>query len=97
VLAVAQAFWAEGLQAGQGSPVVLDLDPDEADLPRFAELGYEVFVSVDALRGYVQRRSEMASGDRDTSGYKAPGLPVRGADEALHAEAIAHHLQAAFA
>ena len=81
VLAVAQAFWAEGLQAGQGAPVVLELDPDEADLPRFAELGYEVFVSVDALRGYVQRRNEMASGDRDASGddddAKAPSEPGR--------------------
>lgn len=97
VLAVAQAFWAEGLQAGQGSPVVLQLDPDEADLPRFAELGYKVFVSVDALRGYVQRRNEMASGARDTSGNRAPGGYAPGADEALHAGAAAHHLQAAFA
>ena len=70
VLAVAQAFWAEGLQAGQGAPVVLELNPDEADLPRFAELGYEVFVSVDALRGFVQRRGEVASGDRDASGHQ---------------------------
>jgi len=81
VLAVAQAFWADGLQAGQGAPVVLELDPDEADLPRFAELGYEVFVSVDALRGFVQRRGEMASGDRDASGGddddKAPSEPGR--------------------
>jgi hypothetical protein len=97
VLAVAQAFWAEGLQAGQGSPVVLELDPDEADLPRLAELGYTVFVSVDALRGYVQRRNEMASGDRDTSGDRAPGEPVPDADEALHAAAPAHHFQAASA
>jgi hypothetical protein len=79
VLAVAQAFWADGLQAGQGAPVVLELDPDEADLPRFAELGYEVFVSVDALRGFVQRRGEVASGDRDASGDdgKAPSEPGR--------------------
>ena len=81
MLAVAQAFWADGLQAGQGAPVVLELDPDEADLPRFAELGYEVFVSVDALRGFVQRRGEMASGDRDASGGddddKAPSEPGR--------------------
>jgi hypothetical protein len=97
VLAVAQAFWAEGLQAGQGSPVVLELDPDQADLPRFAELGYEVFVSVDALRGFVQRRNEMASGDRDTSGNKAPGETVLPAGEALRAGTLARHLQAASA
>ena len=88
VLAVAQAFWADGLQAGQGAPVVLELDPDEADLPRFAELGYEVFVSVDALRGYVQRRSEMASGDRDASGGERRGVP---------AERARRHFQAASA
>jgi hypothetical protein len=68
-LAVAEVFWPDGLQVGQGSPVVLELDPDEADLPRLAELGCEVFTSVDALRGYVQRRNEVASGERhDASG-----------------------------
>jgi hypothetical protein len=76
---------------------VLELDPDEADLPRFAELGYKVFVSVDALRGYVQRRNEMASGDRDTSGGKVPGEPPPAVGEALHATAVARHFQAAFA
>jgi hypothetical protein len=65
ILAVAEAFWPDGLQVGQGKPVVLELDPDEADLPRLAELGCEVFTSVDALRGYVQRLGEVASGDRE--------------------------------
>jgi hypothetical protein len=63
-LAVAEAFWADGLQPGQGSPVVLELDPDEADIPRLTELGCEVFTSVDALRAFVQRRNEVASGER---------------------------------
>jgi hypothetical protein len=67
-LAVAEAFWPNGLQPGQGAPVVLELDPDEADLHRLAELGYEVFTSVDALRGYVQRRNEIASGEREDTG-----------------------------
>ncbi|WP_062428723.1 GmrSD restriction endonuclease domain-containing protein [Herbidospora daliensis] len=62
-LAVAEAFWPEGLQAGQGKPVVLELDPEAADLPRLEELGYEVFTSVDALLGYASRRSEAASGE----------------------------------
>jgi hypothetical protein len=44
---------------------VLELDPQEADLQRLAELECEVFSSVDALRGYVQRRSEVAAGERD--------------------------------
>jgi hypothetical protein len=67
VLAVAEAFWADGLQVGQGKPVVLELDPEEADLPRLTELGCEVFTSVDALRGYVQRLGEVASGERESS------------------------------
>ncbi|QJY49840.1 GmrSD restriction endonuclease domain-containing protein [Pseudonocardia broussonetiae] len=67
VLAVAEAFWPDGLQVGQGKPVVLELDPEEADLPRLTELGCEVFTSSDALRGYVQRLGEVASGER-TSG-----------------------------
>lgn len=72
-LAVAEAFWSDGLQVGQGSPVVLELDPEEADLPRLAELGCEVFTSVDALRGYAQRRSDVASGERASeSGVSAP-------------------------
>jgi len=91
VLAVAQAFWADGLQAGQGAPVVLDLDPGAADRSRFAELGYEVFDSVDALRRFVQRRNEMASGDRDASGNRPA------ADEALPAGAIPRQFQAASA
>jgi hypothetical protein len=91
VLAVAQAFWADGLQAGQGAPVVLELDPGAADRSRFAELGYVVFDSVDALRRFVQRRNEMASGDRDTSGNRAA------ADEALPTGAIPRQFQAASA
>ncbi|MEV0419111.1 GmrSD restriction endonuclease domain-containing protein [Streptosporangium canum] len=62
-LAVAEAFWPDGLQAGQGKPVVLELDPDVADLPRLEELGYEVFTSVDSLLGYVARRNENAAGE----------------------------------
>jgi hypothetical protein len=67
-LAVAEAFWPDGLQPGQGAPIVLELDPDEADLDRLAELRFEVFTSVDALRGYAQRRGEVASGDREDEG-----------------------------
>lgn len=62
-LAMAEAFWPDGLQTGQGDPVVLELDPDAADLPRLEELGYEVFTSVDALLGYANRRNESAAGD----------------------------------
>ncbi len=71
-LAVAEAFWADGLQAGQGNPVVLELDPDEADLARLAELGCDVFTSVDALRHHVERRSEVASGEGPTRARCTP-------------------------
>jgi hypothetical protein len=64
-LAVVEAFWAEGLQAGQGAPVVLALDPDQVDLARLGELRFEVFTSVDALRAYVEQRNQVASGERE--------------------------------
>jgi hypothetical protein len=63
-LAVAEAYWPDGLQVGQGRPVVLELDPESADLPRLEELGFEVFTSVDALRGFVIRRNESAAGGK---------------------------------
>jgi hypothetical protein len=62
-LAVAEAFWPEGLQRGLGSPVVLELDPEDADLPRLEELGYQVFTSVDALLGYVENEGLTTAGE----------------------------------
>ena len=62
VLAVAEACWPEGLQPGQGNPAILELDPAEADLPRLKEIGYEVFTSIESLRGYVHRRNQEAAG-----------------------------------
>jgi hypothetical protein len=69
-LAVAEAFWAEGLQAGQGDPVVLELNPTEADLQRIEELGYEIFTSAEALRHAAARRAEVVAGLR-AEGYPA--------------------------
>ncbi|MEU4376949.1 GmrSD restriction endonuclease domain-containing protein [Pseudonocardia alni] len=89
-LAVAEAFWADGLQPGQGAPVVLELDPEEADLPRLAELGCEVFTSVDALRGYVQRRSEVVSGDAEAETTSGAGL------RAVDPDAVAEEVDADF-
>jgi hypothetical protein len=62
VLSIAEACWPEGLQPGQGDPVLLELDPEEADLARLKELGYEVFTTIDSLRGYVRRRNQEAAG-----------------------------------
>ena len=55
-LAIAEACWPEGLQPGQGSPVLLELDPEGASLTRLKELGYEVFTSIESLRGHVRGR-----------------------------------------
>lgn len=63
-LAIAEAYWPDGLQVGQGKPVVLELDSAATNLPRLEELGYEVFTSVDALLGYAARRGEVTSGDK---------------------------------
>lgn len=62
VLAVAEAFWPDGLQTGTGDPVVLELDPEVASLGRLQALGYEVFTMVDALREYAERRNLAAAG-----------------------------------
>lgn len=63
-LAVAEAFWPDGLQRGVGQPVVLELDADNADLPRLEELGYQVFTSVDALLGFVENEGVEAAGEQ---------------------------------
>ncbi|OOC54362.1 hypothetical protein NOSIN_11555 [Nocardiopsis sinuspersici] len=45
--------------------MVLELDPDQANLPRLQELGYEVFTSVDSLLGFVNRLGQDAAGEAD--------------------------------
>jgi hypothetical protein len=65
VVAVADAFWRDGLQPGQGEPVVLALDP-HLDLPQLEKLGHTVFVSTDALRSFVKRRNQEAAGEEST-------------------------------
>jgi Protein of unknown function DUF262 len=68
VLTVAEAFWPKGLQEELGDPVLLELDPDDADLPRLEELGYKVFTSTDALLGFVENESIAASGEPRATG-----------------------------
>ncbi|NVN50339.1 DUF262 domain-containing protein [Mycolicibacterium hippocampi] len=63
VLAIAEAFWPKGLQQELGDPTVLELDPDDADLPRLEELKYRVFTSVDALLGFIENESATAAGE----------------------------------
>ena len=40
------------------------MDPDDADIPRLNELGYDVFTSVDALRGNADRLVAVDGGDQ---------------------------------
>lgn len=53
LLCTAEAFWADGLQEGIGSPVVLELD-EGSDEEELASRGYHVFTTVEALRKYVE-------------------------------------------
>ncbi|MFC5815133.1 GmrSD restriction endonuclease domain-containing protein [Nonomuraea harbinensis] len=79
-LAIAEAYWPDGLQVGQGKPVVLELDPAAADLPKLEELGYEVFTSVDSLLGYAVRRNEATSGKEPVEDEPQPSAPASTTD-----------------
>ena len=61
VLAVAEAFWENGLQEGIGQPIVLELDADILDEDGIQALGYSVFTSCSSLREYVGRHHEGAA------------------------------------
>ena len=52
----------DGIVHRYDGAAILELDPAEADLPRLKELGYEVFTSIESLRGYVRRRNQEAAG-----------------------------------
>lgn len=82
VLAIAEACWPEGLQPGEGDPVILELAPGEADLDRLRELGYEVFTSADSLRSRARRQNGQNHGDHQIHRHKEaaaaePSPPTR--------------------
>lgn len=58
VLAVAEAFWENGLQEGIGQSIVLELDTDALDEDALQALGYTIFTSCSSLREYVTRAHE---------------------------------------
>lgn len=58
LLGVAEAYWPLGLQEGLGEPVVLELDPEEADEDGLASLGYAVFTTIGGLREFIERKSD---------------------------------------
>lgn len=72
-LAVAEAFWPEGLQPGRGEPVVLELDPDDSDIERMQAIGYRVFTSTEALRAFVLREAAVDAGDVPDDDLELPG------------------------
>ena len=65
LLCVAEAAWPWGLQVGRGEPVILELDPEESNVERLAELGYHVFISLDSLLTEVRRRNDVEAGELD--------------------------------
>ena len=87
MLAVAEACWPEGLQPGQGSPVLLELDPEEADLVRLEELGYEVFTSIGSILGYVRRRNQEAAGPETEPRTPDEAAEVSGLPSAVSTDA----------
>lgn len=63
LLAMADAWWPDGLQVGRGEPTGLILDPDGEDIERLQALGYRVFTSVAAITQYVRREASHDAGD----------------------------------
>jgi hypothetical protein len=63
ILAVAEAYWPEGLQPGMGQPVILELDPEEADLEGLSDLGIQVFKTSRSLKKFVLREGQVSAGE----------------------------------
>lgn len=63
-LGVAEAYWHEGLQAGRGGPVVLELD-ETPHLTRLQELGYRVFTDAEALVAFARREALVDAGEAE--------------------------------
>lgn len=63
LLCVAEAAWPWGLQVGKGEPIILELDPEEGNLERLAELGYHAFTSTGSLLTEVRRRNDVEAGE----------------------------------
>lgn len=53
IVAMAEAYWPEGLQEGLDSPVMLELDPEPDTLNSLSALGILVFTTTQALRDHV--------------------------------------------
>jgi hypothetical protein len=81
-IVVAEAAWMSGLQEGLGDPVLLELELTEQSESRLVELGFRVFPSVAALRGFVDRLSEGVLGvEQDLGAVDYAGSQLAGSSE----------------
>jgi len=62
LIAVAEAYWPDGLQPGRGEPTMLELDHERSDIERLQALGYRVFTSTRALVTFVEHEAAVDSG-----------------------------------
>ncbi len=62
LIAVAEAFWPNGLQPGRGEATMLELDHERTDIERLQALGYRVFTSTKALITFVEHEAAVDSG-----------------------------------
>lgn len=63
ILAIAEAYWPDGLQPGLGQPVILELDPEEADIDSLTALGIKIFESCHTLKQFVQDEAKLSAGE----------------------------------
>ncbi len=46
-----------------GQPVILELDPEDADMDSLVSLGIKVFESVHSLKHYVESEAKVSAGE----------------------------------
>ena len=62
LVAIAEAYWPDGLQPGLGEPVILDLDKNEVDQDLIQDMDIKVFYSARRLLRYVKEHSKSNAG-----------------------------------
>ena len=62
VLAVAEAYWPDGLQPGLGQPVMLEIDLEEGKLEAINQFGIKVFESAKSLLNFVKLEAGKSAG-----------------------------------
>jgi hypothetical protein len=62
LLAVAEAYWPDGLQPGMGQPIMLELNLDESNLDGLSQMGIKVFETGKALLQYAKHEAKVSAG-----------------------------------